>query len=234
MNNLIDSFWSAIPRATEFWSAIAGAVVGGLIAFAVQLVTLRASKRQRDEDRLQSRQALGNSLLFKMVRIHSDIYGIHHHLETCFDSASKRGLGGEPWNFVIPLANPPSAIEFSSDEMGMLLAQKDNDLFNAVLSMDVLHNSLVDLIRLINSSRKELTDRLRVDRVDGTVLTGVLRPEERLALQPRIIEVNSLIEQVRIQSKKDCKESGEALDRLAEVLRDKLGLSYKLERISKT
>ena len=40
----------SLSEKTEFWSAIAGAIVGGLIALVIQIVTLRASKKQRDED----------------------------------------------------------------------------------------------------------------------------------------------------------------------------------------
>lgn len=88
---------SAIPHETEFWSAIAGAVVGGVIAYAVQIRALREGKRQRADDQKSIQQGLGNSLLFKMIKIHSNIHGIHRHIEECFETAAKRGQKGEPW-----------------------------------------------------------------------------------------------------------------------------------------
>ena len=232
MKEVVSALWS-LGKETAFWSAVAGAVVGGLIALVIQLVNLRASKRQRDEDRLYTRQALGNSLLFKVVRIHSNIFGIHHHIETCYKSALKLGGESEPWNFMIPLANPPEFVFFSADEMAMLLALKDNELFNLVMSLDVIHNSLVEMLKLLNVTRKDLTDRLKVQQIDGTTLSGVFSENEKLALRPKMIEVNALAEQVRMLAKNYYDDSAKALEQLAELLRSKLNLTYSIERIRK-
>lgn len=229
---VIDQFrglWSAIPGGTEFWSAIAGAVVGGFIAYIVQMKALREARKQREEDNRRVQQALGNSLLFKMLRIYSDFYAIHRHIEECFEEAAKKRFEGEPWQFLLPLANLPDAINFSSDEMGMLLAQKNNDVFNLVLSMDVIHNSLIAAVSVLSSERRELTQRVKADQAEGNVLSGILNRDQMLTLRPRMIEVNSLIENIRVMAKRDSDESKDALERLQMLLRDKLGLTYTLE-----
>lgn len=212
-------------------SAIAGAIVGGLIALLAQLIALRATKKQRDEDRDYIRKALGNSLLFKMIRVHSNFFNIHHHVEVCYKEGIRRGDISHPWRFFIPLANPPDPIAFSSDEMGMLISLRDNDVFNSMIDMDVAHNSLLAVLRVAIVLRKELTEKLKVDGVDGSQLAGVLRPEEWLALQPRMIEVNSVIEQMRAQAKKEYEASKKTLDDLATLFRVKLGLGYSIEPV---
>lgn len=50
-----------------------------------------------------------------------------------------------------------------------------------------------------------------------------------MALRPRMIVVNSLIEAIRDRAKTDFEESVEALDGLHKTLRDNLGLAYTLE-----
>jgi predicted acylesterase/phospholipase RssA len=60
-----------ILDSTEFWSAIVGAIVGGLIALGAQMLALRADRKRREEDHKREQQALAASLLFKMMRIHS-------------------------------------------------------------------------------------------------------------------------------------------------------------------
>ena len=50
-----------------------------------------------------------------------------------------------------------------------------------------------------------------------------------LVLRPRMIEVNSLIEGIRADAKRGFEESQEAMSRPNDVLRDKLGLTYKLK-----
>ena len=233
---VVESFgtvWSIMLGQTEFWSAIAGAivgaVVGGTIAYMVQVRALREARMQRDEDHKRLQQALGHAVLFKMVRIHSNFYGFHRHFEDCFAKAARRGSKDEPWRFVLPLANPPDPVHFSSEEMGMLLALKNDDMFNLVLPMDVIHNSLNDAAKVLNTERAALTERLQVDEAEGAAFSSTLDKDQTLALRPRMINVNSLIESIRADAKRGFEESGEALDRLQEVFRDRLGLAYKLK-----
>lgn len=49
--------YSSLLSSREFLSAIAGAVVGGLIAYFVQIKALREGKAIREEDRMLVRQA---------------------------------------------------------------------------------------------------------------------------------------------------------------------------------
>lgn len=220
-----------IFTATEFWSAIAGAVVGGIIAYIVQWQALREGRRQRAAESKQAQQALGHSLLFKMIRVLSGIHGVYDHIEGCFEQAKQQGLGGEPWSFVLPLANFPDPIHFSADEMGMLLAQKDDETFNAILSMDVIHNSLVDAARIMSVERRALAERLRPAEAKGSTLAGVLSKEEMLVLRPHMIDVNSLVENLRAISKANFIEADQALKKLDNVLRNNLGLRHKLKLI---
>ena len=153
---ILRTLWSVIPGQTEFWSAIFGAVVGGSIAYMIQLKALREGRKQRDEEHKRLQQALGNALLFKMIRVHSNFYDVHKYIEGCFAEAARREHKGEPWQFVTPLANPPDPVYFSSEEMGMVLGLKNDDVFNLVLQMDVIHNSLIDIVRVLNTERRAL------------------------------------------------------------------------------
>ena len=191
---------SAILRETAFWSAITGAIVGGFIAYIVQVKALRERRRQRAEDHERIQQALGNALLFKMIRIHSNFYGMHRHIEECFEEAARREFKGEPWQFLLPLANPPASVHFSSEEMSMLLALKNDDAFNLVVPMDAIHNSLNSTFKVLNTERRALTERLTVDDAEGTAVSGVLDKQQELALRPHMIEVNTLIENMRVHA----------------------------------
>jgi hypothetical protein len=71
---------------------------------------------------------------------------------------------------------------------------------------------------------------LRADQASGNLLSGTFDVNEMMALCPHMIEVNTLIESLRIRAKKDFEESGAALDVLHAVLPDKLGVAYNLER----
>ena len=71
-------------HSSEFWSAIAGAVIGGLIALVAQVIFLRTAKKQREDEQRRTQQALANSLLFKMMRIHSNFVAIHKSSRSVF------------------------------------------------------------------------------------------------------------------------------------------------------
>jgi hypothetical protein len=137
-------FLNALPLESNFISAIIGALVGaiagGVIAFIVQWIALREARTQRNADQLRTQQALGRSLLIKVAGIHSHSFHIHKYVEELFQKAEK---DAEPWQFYIPMVNMPDPINFTSDEMGMLLSLKSDDVFNSVLAMDVNHNSFV-------------------------------------------------------------------------------------------
>src|SRR5205823_3103766 len=119
--------------STEFWAAMLGAMIGaaagGFIAFVLQRANLRAAGRQRKQEADERRKALGHSLMFKVLQIHSQLRGLNQRLEQSFAEAK-----GEPWQTVLPLANYPDKVHFLGDEMAMLLSLGDNDLFNRLLS----------------------------------------------------------------------------------------------------
>jgi hypothetical protein len=218
---------------SEFWAAIAGAIVGavtgGLIAYLVQVKALREGRNQRAEDRKLIQQAQGRALLLKMGSIVSSYHGIQRHFEESFERAQQAGFVGEPWQFVLPSANTPDAVHFSTDELGMLLSLRNNEVFNSVVGMDAIHNSLVDVFKLFNAERRGLTERLPpATDGQGSILGGHISPEAFAALRPRMIEVNTLVEQLRTGAKNDFTEATKVIASLVQLLHDKLGLSYKV------
>jgi hypothetical protein len=219
-----------IITSTELWSAIIGGLIGGFIALIAQWTALRAERKRRDDDYKREQQALGCSLLFKMVRIYSDFVNTHRHIEDHCKLAEERKLSGELWQFVPPLANPPPLVYFSSDEMGMLLRQKDDDVFNAVVSLDEVHNGMVETLKVYKELRMKLADRMPPPVAwQGHSLMGVLSKEQLAALRPDMVNVESVITQLREGTAREAKSSGELLERLAALLRDRLGLAFRFE-----
>jgi hypothetical protein len=115
----------------------------------------------------------------------------------------------------------------------MVLDLKDNELFNMMMSMDVTHNSLVEMLKLLNATRKDLTDHLTVEKAEGTMFSGSFSESEMMALRPKMIEINTLADQVRALAKSYYDDSANALDQLVKLLRSKLNLTYTVERVKK-
>lgn len=219
--------WAAVPVSREFWSGVIGTVVGGGITFLAQSRGFREQRKQRAEDHLRGQRGLAYSMFFKMLRIHSDFYGVHRHIEDGFEKEAREKLGGNPWQFVVPLANFADPVHFSPDEMSMLLGLKDMQVFN--MDMDVRHNAVLDAARVMSAERRALTDRLEANEFEGSSLSGVMDPKTQLLLMPKIIEVDSVILQTRNDAKNGTDDSYAAMNALQKLLKAQLAVSLAFE-----
>jgi len=233
------SAWSFLPLQPEFWSAIAGAIVGaitgGIIAYVMQVKALREGRAVRAEDQKLNRQAQGRALLLKMGRIISNYHSIREHFDGHYNRAHETGFVGEPWEFILPTANAPDPVYLSMDELGMLLSLKNNEVFNSLVGLDAIHNGLIDVLKLFNAERRALTERLPQTAIaeqgigeQGNMLSGFSPREVIAGLRPRMIEVNMLAEQLRVGAKNGFTEATTVTAALVQLLKQKLGLSYNV------
>ena len=216
----------------EFWAAIIGAVVGavtaGIISYLIQRTALKATADQLEKEAENRKKALGYALLFKMVRIYSGLAHMSRHLEEHFKKLEqKEYAGSEPWQIVLPIANPLEAVHFSTDEMAMLLSLKDNDLFNDLASLDVVHNSTIELFRTHASLRAKLLEMLPAN-IEGMVGEVHLTAEQAMYVRPKMVEINALIIDINERCTKDTNEAKDILQRLSTTLNNKLELSISL------
>ncbi len=216
----------------EFWAAIVGAVIGaiagGIMAYYIQLKALRASSENREKDSKERKMALGYALLFKMVRIHTTIKHMQIHMTECLGKLQEEEYAEwEPWQVTLPVANLAESIHFSTDEMAMLLALKDDDLFNDLSSFDVIHNSTIELFRTFSNSRISLLAMLPAN-MDGMVGEIRLSQEQAMYVRPKMVELNSLILSINERCIQDEQAAWNVLGKLNEILNDKLELAVSV------
>jgi hypothetical protein len=211
----------------EFWAVILGAVVAGMIAFVLQRINLNDAKRQRDEERDERRYAVALSLLFKMVKIHSNMVNLHQHVQEKLTEAEGGNKKRELWQDYLPVANLPRAIHFSIDEMALLLSLKDDDLFNDLASIDEIHNSAVELFKKINSRRELLLAELPA-KMEGNRGTMLLTPEQMPYFRPKMVEINLLIQSAAEWCAEQTPKCRGLLERLHRVLKSKVGITNQL------
>lgn len=229
---LHNTVWSTTFGYPEVWTvgaaifgAIIGAAGGGLISYVLQNKALREKKRQRAEDFRQSQLVLANSLVVKVIKIHSNLRKLCEHFDDSFADAKHLEDQAEPWQFVRPLVSLPDPVFFSSKELSMLMSIGNDDVFNSVFPLDTVHNSLVSSVQISQNERSLLLEQLDIEDMEGEIIRSPLV----LALRPKMIYVNSIIERVYPKIKRSSEESRDALFSLHAVLRDSLGLTYELE-----
>lgn len=222
-----------LSMSSDFWAAIVGAVVGsvvaGLIAYLIQQQVLKASAKQHEEEAKERRQALGHALLFKMIRIHTDLGLMRMHLDECLGKLeTKEHAGMEPWQVVLPIVNPAETVHFSTDEMALLLSLKDNDLFNDLSSFDVIHNSTIELFRAHASQRAALFEMLHPSSMDGMIGETTLTKEQFMRVRPSMLQINALLNDMHKRCTGDAEQAWDVLQRLVTILNEKLELGVSV------
>jgi hypothetical protein len=213
-----------VSTLSAVFSAIGGSIVGGaistIVAFVVQKRNLTAAKKQRDEDRLEIRKARGYALLFKMIRIASNIENLGKAMQSCFEEAARRGLKWDPWQIVQPMVPANDPVNFTAEEMALILSI-DDKLFNEIASMDQLHNSTAALFDLYGIMRQKVMERFGAVMSGNIGVTGLTQSEHDW-LAPRATELNGLIAVLQQRAIEDGKEAWGVLVKLRDSLKKKL------------
>lgn len=203
---------------SEFWAAVVGAIVGsvtgGLIAWLLQLSQDRRQTRERN-------QGLARSLIFKLIRIHSDLQGFKTHVDECEANAKRDGLP-IGWQSLRAIGNLPDGVSFTPEEMSYLLSLKDYKLFDKVLSLDVVHSSTIRIFELYKERRLTLTDMLSAT-MNGMVGTSELDDTQKAFFDPKAAELDLLVSDIRTRVEQDAKESREALEETNVAIKPTLG-----------
>ena len=125
---------------TEFYAAIAGAIVGGLIAFIIQLITIRKASDERKEIVEDRKRTLATQLLLNIQESVSNITRIREVCVEAISNAKSLHPDQEPWRALLPVANLPSEIDFTLDQFEYLFVNADSKLFMEVRDIEKIHN----------------------------------------------------------------------------------------------
>ena len=218
---------------SEFWAAIWGAIVGsalaGVISYLLQRQAFNAEEQRRLAERKEILQTLARALLYKLIRVYSNLYHLKEHLE----ESIARDRAAQSWTMVTPIANLPDAVFFSPEEMSVVLQLKDDNLFNQLLNLDTIHNSTLAAFATYAKQRQEMLSGIPAE-IHGRMGTTAFSDEEFKVLRPKMAELDHLIEDIRLRCLKDVKESAEILKTLQAALQKHLTISHRLEFISVT
>jgi hypothetical protein len=107
---------------SEFWAAIAGAVVGslvgGFISYLLQASALKAPRAERAEVSAQERQAPAYALVFNLIAIVNNLANLKLHVDECKARAAADHHSGPPATFLLPLVNILDPVNFDPATMG--------------------------------------------------------------------------------------------------------------------
>lgn len=236
MQKLIDGVWNVMLSVGaaltslegEFWAAIVGAVVGGIIAYLIQRASLIEGRAARKEERLLADKALGYSLLFKVIAISATFHLIKNHVET---AVRKAGIEKAPQRsgVLLPILNLPPAIEFAASEMAMLLSLKEDVVFNTILSLDQIHNSILPVWEKYAAQRDEVEALISDTTFDATEGKSEFTIKPGSPLQRKMFGIEMVANELIRRSAIDLDTAKDGLARLIELLNRRLKLGIKIQ-----
>lgn len=221
--------WWSIFSETEFIATVVGTLVGGGITYGMQRSAANEESRRLEQDRLEARQALGRSLLIKTLRIHSNLGNLKQYLEGCFEEARKDGFKGRPWQIVRPLASLPSPVDYTTDELSLLLQLHETDLFNRLSELDAIHNNFIGNFSTFNSLKFSLNDALPGVVSSEKTVDSPISKEQALVLGPKMHDLDLLIGNLRQRAAQDMTDAETALNSPVQVLGKHLALGITAE-----
>ena len=215
--------------STDAYAAIVGAVVGAVIAGAIawflQRTQLQAQRRLIEDEQLERKRALAHSLVLKLITIGNNVSSLRKHIDDGLASSDDLQM----WSGVVQIANLPEPIQLTAEESWLLSGGKEG-LFNQAIEVDSLHNGYVALLGTYSRRRTELGDLLPQTRRATGSGSFALEPDERKLLEPRMIELNSMLTEIVEKGERDQDKVESVLFRSIDHLNETLGLDLRFEK----
>ncbi|MFN3226933.1 MAG: hypothetical protein ACE360_11870 [Hyphomicrobiales bacterium] len=205
--------------------AVTGAIVGGGVTWIVQKSQLRFQRKLIEDDLLERRRALAHSLVLKLIKIGNDISTLRKHVEDGLAESNDLQM----WSGVVQISNLPEPIRLTSEELWLLAKAKDG-LFNKSIQIDTIHHGYIRLLSNYSARRTELGDMLPQTRRATGAGHFALEPDERKLLEPRMIELNTMLTEIVEKGDRDQGKVEAVLFRAIDHLNVTLDLDLKFEK----
>ncbi|MEP2981189.1 MAG: hypothetical protein ABJO86_17000 [Lentilitoribacter sp.] len=220
-----------VAISSDAWAAIIGAllgsIVGGVISFSIQKSVMKETKKERAAERLNQKKTLAHVLIVKAIRLQSNLYQLHLHMEECLalDKSSRPSL------VMKSLANLPDRLYFSDEELALVLSLGDDNVSNTIVLIDHVHNSKLDAFKKMIRLRSELQELLPpAQNFDETGRSEIkLDHKQSVQLEPRFIVLDNLIMDVREGLGDDYYEAEQLTSDLVKAINKSLGMKLKLK-----
>jgi hypothetical protein len=222
-----------VLSSTEFVASIVGAVVGstsgGVISFILQRSALQSAKSQKDEERKEAQAVLAQSLIVKVLLIHSGFYTLSRHFEGSLQAAAADGFEGEPVQIIKPLGNIPERVTISPEEKTILMTLGNDQLLNTMIMLDTAYNSVISSVETFNSHKIALNELfLENGELNGELLSTVIPDKKMVAIAPKIHDVSGMISAIRIHLAEGLQDTDAALADLTKLFIERFGLQISV------
>lgn len=209
-------------------STLIGGVIGGAMALSAQQLSIEHQKVERSNERKNTDEVLARSALIKLIQIITNIHHIRNHFNQGIVDGRKFGYINDYFRFTRSLSGNLNPISLSELEKSLPLQWKDVELFNSLLSVDWIYNSLAESVKSYNILREELFASLGADALDGILGQTTLNEEQYSRYAPRAAGLADLHTQIVESCKTDFVDAEAALRSFAGACRSHLEMQIDL------
>ena len=112
--------------------------------------------------------------------------------------------------------------------MAMLLSLKDDDVFNALASLDKIHNSIIPAWTMYEAKRSSIAQQGENHTFDGSDGKGQFDVTRGSHLEAMMFEVEAVATELVRRAQQDFAEANDALSKLVPLLNDRLQLGVNV------
>lgn len=212
--------------AIALLGAIIGAVVAGGIAWILQAQNLKAQEQLIKGAQAEHKRALAHSLIHKLMKISSDVSNLRAHVEKSLERSDQVQM----WPAVQGIANIPNEVILTADELWLLSDAEATALFTEAFEVEGIHRAYVKILDHYSTRRLELGDM--VPSMSTTHEPGsdyIVGENERRILEPRMVELNSILTDIVEEGDKQEQRAAQLLFRATDHLKQNLDLKIALQ-----
>lgn len=133
-----------------------------------------------------------------------------------------------PSGYLLALANMHSPIEFSADEMSMLLSLRNDAIFNRILQLDDIHNSIVPAWELYAALREKVKQLSQTIQFDPELGRSEIEVKKGSPLAIALFEADQMAIELIRRANVDAIEAKQALVELLALFRSQFGFTVSI------
>ena len=153
----LEYFSTVLTPDTTLWAAMIGALLGGGISLAGQVLQAEEMNRQKEADQRKIDLVHAYTLFEVLNDILSTISAVEKHCKSQLKEAEEIGY---PYKFlgILPLSGARRLPLIPTEIKVMLMSSKALDLYNSINNIDQFSSNLLDLFSDLQTRRREILE----------------------------------------------------------------------------
>jgi hypothetical protein len=179
-----------ITNLITLLAGLGGAILGSWVSG-------RIAGSHADAEKVSKQKTEFFKVMIKSSLIQSDFTNLKRTLDDAVVEANKIGMTNQPkWTKVQSNPDEFEKIEITPDDLVCLFEAREFDLLSDLVAVGMKHSKMIGAFNTYSRLRLELKDHMPKSDMNGPVVGSLLNQDDLLRLQPRFLELSSLLESI--------------------------------------